>query len=265
VDSTPTRVDPKEVLVAKLVANRAVEDLDGGGDKDPAPRTDFCFRAATADGVVIRHIDIEHELALEWFEGGGSHSSLISWLRTPGMNDLRLETRKWIDTTHSRAVHGPNLKPSRVEGTYLLFQFICVRKGVVAEIHVALERKREFAIDKKSRGSLFVIEPMEYGFKRVQAPIECKHRFRGEAIVMYRHLRWGGGRLGIGDTRPGKGDTRSGHHLRFLTRSYSIPLGCLLPWGTATLRGSLEFPRTQRSPSSFTSYTSSPWWLRLQV
>ena len=35
-----------------------------------------------------------------------------------------------------------------------------------------------------------MVEPMKYGFERIQSLIECEHCFRGEAIVVYRHLRW---------------------------------------------------------------------------
>jgi len=80
VDSTSAGVDPKEMIVTKLIANRVVEDLDCGGDENPAPRTDVGLGAATADGIIIRHVDIKHELALEGFESGRSHGFLVSWL-----------------------------------------------------------------------------------------------------------------------------------------------------------------------------------------
>jgi hypothetical protein len=80
MDSTPTGVDPKEVIVTKVVANRAIKDLDSGSDKHPASRTDVSLRAATADGIIVCHIDIEHELALDRFEGGWPHGFLVSWL-----------------------------------------------------------------------------------------------------------------------------------------------------------------------------------------
>jgi len=72
----------------------------------------------------------------------------------------------------------------------LLLQFVRVCEGVVAEIHVALEGEREFAIDKTPRGSWFMVEPMKYGFEWIQALIEGEHRFRGKTVVMYRHLGW---------------------------------------------------------------------------
>jgi len=109
-----------------------------------------------------------------------------------GKYHRRADRRKWVDTTHPGAVHGPNFKPSRVKGTYLLLQFIRVREGVVAEIHVALKGKRELAIDKPPRRGLFMIEPMEYGFEWIQSLIEGEHRFRRETVVMHRHLRWWG-------------------------------------------------------------------------
>jgi hypothetical protein len=95
-----------------------------------------------------------------------------------------------VDTTHPCAVDGTDLKPSWIESTYLLLQFVCVGKGVVSKIHVALESKRELAVNKKSGGSWFVVEPMEYGLEWIQALVKGKHCFRGETIVVYRHLLW---------------------------------------------------------------------------
>lgn len=96
---------------------------------------------------------------------------------------------KWINTTHPGAVHGADLKPSRIEGTNLLLQFIRVGKGVVSKIHVALERECELAVEKESRRSWLVIEPMEYRFEWIQALIEGEHRLWGETIIVYHHLR----------------------------------------------------------------------------
>lgn len=87
--------------------------------------------------------------------------------------------REWTDITHPRAIHGPNLEPSGVEGTYLFLQLVRVREGVIAKIYIALERERELAIDKTPRGSWLVVEPMEYGFEWVQALIEGEHRLGG--------------------------------------------------------------------------------------
>ena len=70
------------MIVTKLVANRAVENVDCGGDENPASRADVGLGAATTDGIVICHIDVEHELTLNWFEGGRPHGFLISWLQT---------------------------------------------------------------------------------------------------------------------------------------------------------------------------------------
>ena len=92
MDSTSARVDPKEVFVTELIANCAIKDLYGGGDKKPASRTYVGLRAATADGIVICHIDIENELALEWFEGGWPHRFLVSRLHATG--DLLSGTRR---------------------------------------------------------------------------------------------------------------------------------------------------------------------------
>lgn len=93
-----------------------------------------------------------------------------------------------VDATHPCAVHGSDLKPGRVESTYLFLQLVCIGKGVISKVHVALEGKRELAVDKKSGGSWFVVEPMEYGLEWIQALIKGKHCFRGETVVVYRHL-----------------------------------------------------------------------------
>jgi hypothetical protein len=95
-----------------------------------------------------------------------------------------------VNATHPRAVHGPDFEPGRVEGAHLFLKFIRVRKGVVAKINVARERKRELAIDKEPSGGWFVVEPMEYGFERIQASIESQHCFGGEAVIVDRHPCW---------------------------------------------------------------------------
>lgn len=115
-----------------------------------------------------------------------------TWRETHGNYYQEPDRRKWVNAAHPRAVNGPDLEPGRVECTHLLLQFIRVRKGVVAEIYVALQGKRELAIDKPSRGSWFMVEPVKYGFEWIQALIEGEHRFRGKTVVMYRHLRWRG-------------------------------------------------------------------------
>lgn len=74
----------------------------------------------------------------------------------------------------------------------MLLQLVCVRKGVVAKIHVALERKRELAIDEKSRGGWFVVEPVEYGLEGVEALVKGEHRLGRQTVVVYRHLGWEG-------------------------------------------------------------------------
>ena len=63
MDTTPPGVDPKQVAVSELFAERTVEDADSGGDERPAAATYVCAGAARSDGVVVGHIDIEYELA----------------------------------------------------------------------------------------------------------------------------------------------------------------------------------------------------------
>ena len=103
---------------------------------------------------------------------------------------IRSLAERWVNATHPRAIHGANLKPGRVEGADLLLQFICIGKGVVSKIHVALKRKCELAIDEKSCGGWFVVQPVEYGFERVQALIKGEHCLGGEPVIMNRHLCW---------------------------------------------------------------------------
>ena len=80
VDTTPTRVDPEEVFVAKVLTDRLVEDLHCDCNERPTPRANGGIRAARSDGVVICHINIEYELALDRLEGASSREFLVSWL-----------------------------------------------------------------------------------------------------------------------------------------------------------------------------------------
>ncbi len=62
MNPTTPRVHPQQLFVPKLLAQRRVKDAYGGGDELPALAADVGARAAGAHGVVVGHIDIEHEL-----------------------------------------------------------------------------------------------------------------------------------------------------------------------------------------------------------
>lgn len=63
MDTTSARVHPQQMSVPELVPERTIEHTHGGGDERPTPPADACAGAASADGVVVGHVDVEHELA----------------------------------------------------------------------------------------------------------------------------------------------------------------------------------------------------------
>lgn len=62
VGTTPTRVDPHDVLEAEILAQCLVHHLDGHCDELPTLDANVCLVAACPDIVVVREIDIEAEL-----------------------------------------------------------------------------------------------------------------------------------------------------------------------------------------------------------
>lgn len=62
VGATSARVDPHDVLEAKVLAQGGVGDLDGHGYELPALEADVGLVAAGTDVVVVGQIDIEAQL-----------------------------------------------------------------------------------------------------------------------------------------------------------------------------------------------------------
>ena len=84
MDTATTGVHPQQVLVAVLVPDCRVYDLDGGGDEAPASPADVGAGAAGADGVIVGHVDIEDELALLGGEVAGSEEFTVAGLMWTG-------------------------------------------------------------------------------------------------------------------------------------------------------------------------------------
>lgn len=66
--------------VSRRTAQRMVEHLYCSSNVAPTTNTNISTRAARSDLVVIRHIDIEHELSLLRPQCGSLHRLPISWL-----------------------------------------------------------------------------------------------------------------------------------------------------------------------------------------
>ena len=64
MNSASTRVDPEQVLVAKLLPYGRVEHADRSADEAPAAFADVRARTACSDAIVVRHVDVENELPL---------------------------------------------------------------------------------------------------------------------------------------------------------------------------------------------------------
>ena len=70
VNTATARIDPEEVLEAKVLAQRLVDDLDGDRHERPAAVADGSAGAAEAHVVIVGHIDIKDQLALDIAELG---------------------------------------------------------------------------------------------------------------------------------------------------------------------------------------------------
>lgn len=70
------------MLVAILVANAVVQDVHGSGNEAPTPFAYPRIGAARPYGVVVRHIDIEDELARQRVERPGFGCLLVPRLAT---------------------------------------------------------------------------------------------------------------------------------------------------------------------------------------
>ena len=71
VQAAPPREDEEDVLEPKVLAQAAVQDLDGRGHERPAAVADVAAAAAGADVVIVCEVDVKHELALHGGEAGG--------------------------------------------------------------------------------------------------------------------------------------------------------------------------------------------------
>ena len=63
MDTSPTRVDPHNVLEPKVLPECALTHFHGAGHVLPALLADRRALAARPDVVIVRKIDIEHQLS----------------------------------------------------------------------------------------------------------------------------------------------------------------------------------------------------------
>ena len=81
MDTTATGVHPQQMLVAVLVPDCRVDNLDGGGDEAPASSADIGAGAAGAHGVVVGHVDIEDEFTFLRSEVSRAEEFAVARLR----------------------------------------------------------------------------------------------------------------------------------------------------------------------------------------
>ena len=79
------------------------------------------------------------------------------------------------ERTYSRAVDGADLETRGVVGADLLLELFGVRKGVVPQVDVALERERELPVREELRGCVFVVQPGEDGLERIESAVKGEH------------------------------------------------------------------------------------------
>lgn len=130
MDPSASGVDPQQVLEPKVFPERRVEHLDRHGDEPPTPFADRLVGATRPDPIVIRHVDIEHQLAHDGLEGGFGEGLPISG---------------------SAGVDGSDLETGWVEPDHLALQVGAGLEGVVAEVGVVGEGERELAVREGAR------------------------------------------------------------------------------------------------------------------
>ena len=66
----------------------------------------------------------------------------------------------------------------RVQRADLFLELLGVRKGVVPQVDVPLERERELPVREELRGCVFVVQPGEDGLERIEPAVEREHDVR---------------------------------------------------------------------------------------
>lgn len=85
-------------LAHPLTPEGTVNDAHGYGDEPPAEETDVGLLAARSDIVVVRHVNIKHQLFLHRLEVGLLHSVLHGGLKEVRliMHSQLLWSKSWI-------------------------------------------------------------------------------------------------------------------------------------------------------------------------
>lgn len=98
VDTTTTRVNPEDVIVAKVLPQGRLQDFDGHGREFPALAADVGLVAACSDVVIVCQVDIEAQLLGQGHEGSGSAEHLA-------VSGVRRVDRPDLDTPRHQADH----------------------------------------------------------------------------------------------------------------------------------------------------------------
>ena len=81
VGTSPTRVNPQDVLEAEVVPQCLLDHLDGHGYPLPTPVADFGSSTARPYAVIIRQVDIEDQLLAQRAEHGRFPQRLpLTWI-----------------------------------------------------------------------------------------------------------------------------------------------------------------------------------------
>lgn len=141
VSASSTRVDPQDVLEAKVLPQCCVDHLDGHCDKGPAFVADVCALTARSDVVVIRHIDIKDQLFGDRAECTG-FAQRLPVTRVGRVDGADFET----DGRHLHA---------------LLAELVGREEGLVSDVCVVGQDKGKLAVHPVRRRGRRVIEPLE--------------------------------------------------------------------------------------------------------
>lgn len=123
MDSTTTTENPQQVLESKVLAQCSIDHLAGDGHKLPAFSADFRLLTTRPNLVVVRHVDIEHQLSLH-----------------------RLYVADGAVLLRPNGHHGSNVDLVGVPGANLFLELLRRLEGQVAQVNVIGQREGELSV-----------------------------------------------------------------------------------------------------------------------
>lgn len=132
MSTSPSGINPKNVLEAKVFPQSGINDFDGHGDEGPALLADVGAGTTCPDLVIVGHVNIEDQLLGDGTEGAGLSEGF------PVAGICRVDR--------------PDFETGRGELHALFPELIGRNKRLIPDVGVVRQDKGEFAIAKVGRG-----------------------------------------------------------------------------------------------------------------